>query len=353
MNKSRSMKLLDWMPFGWGRTVLVAIITACVLWSLISTANAQTYNVFSPGGDLNGAGSTWNAQFVGPNNITNAKLAQASGQTFKCQNGASSGIANITDCVPLAGITMMSAQIDVTVTTAATGNVTLSGLQNLDGQTGVDGQIVGVFGQTTISQNGIYIMHTGAWTRTPFFPSGYVLPQFCVITVNVQQGNTYAGSSFFLDTSTGSINIGTTAQNWGVTQPVVEDGSLVGNSFDCIASTSTANQIGDLGNINNTQGSCIIADINGHPILAGNGSTPTVTGTGCVKVTGSQDNHGSITATGVDTCTLAFGSSFANAPFCSIGNHGATVLANLTAAPTTAHAIFATAAAGTFDYICL
>jgi hypothetical protein len=125
--------------------------------------------------------------------------------------------------------------------------------------------------------------------------------------------------------------------------------------FDCadFSNTGTAVTIGDDGNAAGTKGSCVISDTNGHPILNALGTAPAVTGTGCSLVAGSTDNTGSITATGVDTCTLAFGAAFTNAPHCSIGNLGATVLANLTGQPTTAHAIFATAAAGSFDYTCL
>jgi len=51
------------------------------------------------------------------------------------------------------------------VSVIATTNLTLSGLQNIDGATGADGDLVGVFGQTVTTEDGIYIMRTGAWER--------------------------------------------------------------------------------------------------------------------------------------------------------------------------------------------
>jgi hypothetical protein len=48
---------------------------------------------------------------------------------------------------------------------ATSGNVTLSGLQTIDGVVGAAGDRILVLEQTTSSQNGIYLMASGAWTR--------------------------------------------------------------------------------------------------------------------------------------------------------------------------------------------
>lgn len=52
------------------------------------------------------------------------------------------------------------------VRAATTGNITLSGTQTVDGTALVDGDRVLVKAQTTASQNGIYVVHAGAWTRS-------------------------------------------------------------------------------------------------------------------------------------------------------------------------------------------
>jgi hypothetical protein len=50
---------------------------------------------------------------------------------------------------------------------ATTTNITLSGLQTIDGVTVVSGERVVVKNQTTTSQNGIYLASAGAWSRSP------------------------------------------------------------------------------------------------------------------------------------------------------------------------------------------
>jgi hypothetical protein len=55
----------------------------------------------------------------------------------------------------------------ITVRAATTANITLSGLQTIDGISLVAGDLVLVKSQTTTSQNGVYIVASGAWTRHP------------------------------------------------------------------------------------------------------------------------------------------------------------------------------------------
>lgn len=55
-----------------------------------------------------------------------------------------------------------------------TNNITLSGSQTLDGIVAPDNTRVGVFNQTTGSEDGFYITNdSGAWTRTGDMPAGY------------------------------------------------------------------------------------------------------------------------------------------------------------------------------------
>jgi hypothetical protein len=51
------------------------------------------------------------------------------------------------------------------VRTVTTADVALSGIQNLNGATGVDGDRILVVNQTTPSEDGIYIMRSGSWER--------------------------------------------------------------------------------------------------------------------------------------------------------------------------------------------
>ena len=94
---------------------------------------------------------------------------------------------------------------------ASTGNLTLSGLQTVDGIAGAANDRVLVKNQTTAAQNGIYLMQSGAWTRAPdqnaageYRTGDYVF---------VQSGATQAASNWAV-TTTGTITIGTTPVTW-------------------------------------------------------------------------------------------------------------------------------------------
>jgi hypothetical protein len=93
---------------------------------------------------------------------------------------------------------------------ATTGNVNLStgGLLTIDGVALTDGQRVLVWQQTVPADNGIYIAHSGAWTRASDFNS----PENILSgsTIAVIQGAQYRKSIFQL-TTTGQITVGTTA----------------------------------------------------------------------------------------------------------------------------------------------
>lgn len=332
------------------------------------TLNAARLPAFS--GDVNtSAGSTTTA--IGTNIVTNAKLAQMLASSIKCNS--TTGLANAADCNPLQVVNLMGAVISVRVV-ATTNIATLSGLQTIDGIAGIAGTTVLLSAQTGGVNSGIWVQNAGAWTRPANFPTGYSISINCDFVVNVEQGNVFQGARYQLLTTGGAITIGTTAQSWtarnaqlgsptnaGILYASAAAGILAPASLavvppnasqDCMSYADTAGSNGDYGNVQGATGPCIVADVNGHPLVTGNGTGPAVTGTGCSLVAGSQDNSGSITATGTDTCTLAFGSAFTNAPHCAIAGLSTTVATTLTAPPTTAHAIFATALAGTFDYLC-
>lgn len=94
------------------------------------------------------------------------------------------------------------------VRVVATSNITLSGLQTIDGVTLVAGDRVLVAGQSTASQNGVYVASSGAWTRaTDADTTGEIAFRDVWF---VTAGTTYANKSFFCWTE-GTITIGTTA----------------------------------------------------------------------------------------------------------------------------------------------
>lgn len=100
---------------------------------------------------------------------------------------------------------------------ATTANITLSGLQTIDGITVVAGDRVLVKNQTTASQNGIYVAGSGAWTRST--DTDNTSPDTEVKTgmsVMVSEGTTQADQQWSLTTN-GQITVGTTSLTFAQT----------------------------------------------------------------------------------------------------------------------------------------
>jgi len=93
---------------------------------------------------------------------------------------------------------------------ATTTNITLSGLQTIDGVTVVAGDRVLVKSQSTNSQNGIYLASASAWSRSPDADTwDELVSAICF----VEEGSTYAGTAWYCTAQAGGT-IGTTAVVW-------------------------------------------------------------------------------------------------------------------------------------------
>jgi hypothetical protein len=109
---------------------------------------------------------------------------------------------------PVAGDPNPGLAIKAPVLVATTGNITLSGLQTIDGVAVAAGNRVLVWQQTDPTTNGLYNASTGPWTRTvdtdgnDDWASG--------VQVLVTQGATYSNLPFVL-TSTDPVTLGTSA----------------------------------------------------------------------------------------------------------------------------------------------
>ncbi len=93
---------------------------------------------------------------------------------------------------------------------ATTANITLTGLQTLDGVTVVAGDRVLVKNQSTASQNGIYLASATAWSRAPDADTWNEL--ISAITF-IETGSTLTGSAWYCTAQPGGT-LGTTAVNW-------------------------------------------------------------------------------------------------------------------------------------------
>lgn len=94
---------------------------------------------------------------------------------------------------------------------ATTANITLSGTQTIDGISVVAGNRVLVKNQTTASQNGIYVVAAGAWSRSDDANNGTKLHGGTFTFV--EEGTTNADSGWVMTTD-GTVTIDTTAINW-------------------------------------------------------------------------------------------------------------------------------------------
>jgi hypothetical protein len=86
-------------------------------------------------------------------------------------------------------------------------NVTLSGLQTIDGVNLADGDSVLVMNQSNKAENGPYLVRNGAWTRRSDFDSSADASPGSFMFV--EEGTLYADSGFVLATD-GAVNLGTT-----------------------------------------------------------------------------------------------------------------------------------------------
>lgn len=94
------------------------------------------------------------------------------------------------------------------VRVATTANITLSGVQTIDGVSVLAGDRVLVKDQTTASQNGIYYMASGAWTRA--IDADVSSKISAGMYAFVEEGTVNGDTGWVLATN-GTINLGTTA----------------------------------------------------------------------------------------------------------------------------------------------
>ena len=96
------------------------------------------------------------------------------------------------------------------VVCGTTANITLSGLQTIDGVTTVAGDRILVKSQTAPAQNGIYLASATAWSRAPDADTwDELISAICF----VESGSTLAGSAWYCTIQPGGT-IGTTPITW-------------------------------------------------------------------------------------------------------------------------------------------
>jgi uncharacterized membrane protein len=189
--------------------------------------------------------------------------------------------------------------VKASVRAVATSNITLSGTQSVDGVTLAGGDRVLVIGQSTASQNGIYIVSSGAWARaSDAAQSSQVTSGLYAF---VEEGSNSGGG--FILTTPNPITLGTTnlafTQFTGAGEITAGAGlTKTGNSIDAVGTTNRISVFADYIDIAatyvgqtsiTTLGTITTGTWNGTAIGVGSG------GTGGTTPTQARANIGAIT----------------------------------------------------------
>lgn len=119
------------------------------------------------------------------------------------------------------------------VKAASTANLTLSGEQTIDGISCVTGDRVLAKDQSTASENGIYVVDSGAWTRATDLDSWDEVPN---ATVAVEQGSVNADRNYQVTSDSGG-----TIDSTNMTWVQVGGGDLVSsNNLSDVSNAATA-----------------------------------------------------------------------------------------------------------------
>lgn len=204
---------------------------AATISNLAATVQAYTLNQFAaPTANVAMGGFTLTGLNTSPN---------ASGQAAEYSwvlnqiSQASSGIKAVKD----------------PVRALANTNITLTGLQTIDGVSLAANDRVALIGQTTASQNGLYSAQSGAWVRVTDMDANSELTGGTEFLVN--EGTTYGGSVWRI-TNTGTITLGTTnltfAQvNQQTTYTAGNGLNLAGTVFTAVAAPGGGLTVGGSG----------------------------------------------------------------------------------------------------------
>lgn len=172
---------------------------------------------------------------VGLGNVDNTsdttKNAASVTLTNKTISGASNTITNLgTSSLSDGAVTDAKSALLVkpAVTVVADANLAaLSGFSVIDGYTLIDGALVLAVAQTTDSQNGPWVAHTGAWTRPTWYVSGSTTQALQYMTTLVRIGTNYQGTTW-RQVAAGPITIDTTATVWSETPLALNSTSVTG-----------------------------------------------------------------------------------------------------------------------------
>lgn len=187
--------------------------------------------------------------------------------------------------------------IKASVRVATNANITLSGIQTIDGVALVASDRVLVKAQTTASENGIYIVAAGSWARSPDADtSSEVTPGLFVF---VEQGTNNADTGWVLTTDA-PITLGTTGlifSQFSSAGTIFDGDGLIKNGASISVGTASASRI--IVNPNNI-------DLANSGVAAGTGYN-----------TFSVDQYGRVTEASTEDYGTVYRTSFTNSTLVS------------------------------------
>lgn len=176
-------------------------------------------------------------QFTAPN--TSVSMNSQKITNLAAPTAGSNDAARIIDVENAVQNAAAGIDCKASVRAVANANITLSGTQTIDGVSLSASERVLVRGQTTATQNGVYIVAAGAWTRaTDADANGEITPGAFWF---VEEGTTYGKTQWRCE-NTGAITIGSTnitINQFGAAGSYTAGNglSLTGNDFNIGAGT--------------------------------------------------------------------------------------------------------------------
>ena len=269
-------------------------------------------------GDVTGSGTGSFATTLSNSGVTTGSYAKV---TVDAKGRVTAGLTPTMEDIP-------DAAFKRSVKAATTANITLSGTQTIDGVVLSVGDRILVKDQTTSSQNGIYVVATGAWTRSlDADTSSKIASAF----VAVDTGTTNGGLMFDNDFKT-TDTLNTTSMPWhrivdtNYTIPITQGGTgatTAASARTNLGATTVGSNLLTLTNPSavtfpriNADNTISALDAASFRTAAGAGTVTSVGGTGSVSgltLSGSVTTTGNLTLGGTLSVTpSAFASQTAN-----------------------------------------
>jgi len=222
--------------------------------------------------------------------------------------------------------TAQGLDVKQSVKAATTANITLSAAQTIDGISLVAGDRCLVKNQTTTSQNGIYVVAAGAWSRSTDLDAWAEFPGAFTF---VEQGTTQGDTGWVCSSDQGGT-LGTTAVTWALfsSQGSYLAGNGLGLAGNTFSVTGTANRISVSGtgvdiastyvgqNTITTLGTVGTGTWNGSVIGSTYGGTGVNNGSNTITLGGNLTTSGAfattLTVTGATSVTLPTSGTLVN-----------------------------------------